>query len=213
MNIKSFKWEDPEFVHRGPGDSTLASCINANIEDFILLEDAFCHQAPEQYQSFLKDHKGFEHLISAAKSCVESKTTALYNKDSAESFRRFLFAALVMYANSINKLRHAFENPALDTKEEQKIICLARGFTRILTNLLCLSSFKRHMRVITMDGKFLDCLTANLRNKDVYWKFGQQYGIISTEPGNVTAPSAYDSGFDVDPAMPRTLQVRKFIFA
>ena len=118
-----------------------------------------------------------------------------------------------LYANSINKLHHAFENSALDTKEEQKIICLAWGFTQILMNILCLSSFKHHMRVITMDGKFLDSLTANLRNKDVYWKFGQQYGIISAEPGNVTAPSAYDSGFDIDPVMPRTLQVWKFIFA
>jgi hypothetical protein len=44
-------------------------------------------------------------------------------------------------------------------------------------------------------------------NKDAYRKFGQQYDIISTEPGNVTTPSGHDSGFDVDPAMSRTLQV------
>jgi hypothetical protein len=113
-----------------------------------------------------------------------------------------------MYAVYINKLRQAFENPELETMEEQKVIYLAKGFTRILANVLCSSSFKRHMRVIMMDGKFLNCLMANPRNKDAYWKFGQQYNIISTEPGNATMPSGYDSGFDM---ISRTLQVCKFI--
>jgi hypothetical protein len=207
-NIKAFKWEDPEFAQRGCGDNTLASCIEFNSKGLVLLEGAFGAQAPKRYRSFLKDHKRFKHLASAAKSGVRPKKQALYTKDSAESFHRFLFAALIMYAVYINKLRWAFENPELETMEEQKVIYLAKGFTRILTNILCSSSFKRHMRVITMDGKFLDCLMANPRNKDAYWKFGQQYNIISTEPGNATMPSGYDSGFDM---ISRTLQVHKFI--
>ena len=207
MNIKSFKWEDPEFAQRGPGDRTLALCIKANAKWFNLLEDAFGPQAPDQYRSFLKDHEHFKHLVSAAESCIDSKTNPLYTKDSAESFHRFLFAALVMYAVSINKLRRAFQKPVLVAKEEREAIRLAKGFTRILVNVLSSSSFKRHMRLITIDGKFLDCLMANPRNEDAYWKFGQQYGIIRTEPGNVTTTSGHDSGFDVDPAVSRTLQV------
>ena len=201
----AFKWDDPEFAGLGPGDKTLACCIKTNFNRFASLERAFGAQAPEQYRSFLKDHEPFKQLIWAAKSCVESNN-ALYTKDSAESFHRFLFTALLMYAVSINKLRLAFKNPALETKEERKVIRLAKGFTRILTNLLLSSSFKRHIRVITMDGRYLDCLTANPRNKDAYWKFGQQYHIINTETGNA---SGYDSGFDLDPATSRALQVWK----
>ena len=207
VNIKSFKWEDPEFARRGPGDSTLASCIKFNVKYFNLLEDAFGPEAPAQYRSFLKDHKCFMHLVSTAESCADSKTKPLYTKDSAQSFHRFLFAVLVMFAVSINKLRRAFENPALDASKEWEAIRLAKGFTRLLVNVLSSSSFERHMRVITRDGKFLDCLMANPRNKDAYRKFGQQYNIISAEPGNGTMPSGHDSGFDVDPAMSRTLQV------
>ena len=201
----AFKWDDPEFARRGHGDKTLACCIRTNFLPFTSLERAFGAQAPEQYQSFLKGHEPFKQLIRAANSCVESNN-ALYTKDSAESFHRFLFTALVMYAVSINQLRHAFQNSALEAKEEQKVIRLAKGFTRIFTNILSSSSFKRHMRVITMDGRFLDCLTANPRNKDAYWKFGQQYHIINTETGKA---SGYDSGFDLDPAMSRALQVWK----
>lgn len=209
VNIKAYKWEAPEFAHRGWGDSMLASCIKFNSKDFILLEGAFGAQAPEQCQSFHKEHKNFKLLVSTTKSCAWSKKHTLDTKDSAESFHRFLFAALIMYAVFINKLHGAFENPALETEEEQNIIQLAKGFTQILANVLCSSSFKRHLRVM-MDGKFLDCLMANPRNKDAYWKFGQQYNIISTDPGSVTTPSGCNSGFDIDPAMSRTLQVWKF---
>jgi hypothetical protein len=68
-----------------------------------------------------------------------------------------------MFAASINKLHRAFENPALDTSKEQEVMRLAKGFTRLLVNVLSSSSFERHMRVITRDGKFLDCLMANPR--------------------------------------------------
>lgn len=123
--IRQFKWDDPEFAHPGPGDSTLASCINANAEEFVLLEGAFGHEAPKGYQCFLEDHKGFKNLISAAQSCLGPEKRALYTKDSAESFHQFLVAALVMYTISINKLRHTFKNPASQTGEEQETIRLA----------------------------------------------------------------------------------------
>ena len=215
MNIKSFKWEDPEFAQRGPGDRTLALCIKANAKWFNLLEDAFGPQAPDQYRSFLKDHERFKHLVSAAESCIDSKTNPLYTKDSAELFHRFLFAALVMYAVSINQLRRAFKTPLLDAEEERGAIHLAKGFTRILVNVLSSSSFKRHMRVITLDGKFLSYLQSAPAYSGIYRTFGQQYNIIDGEtdgPVMSTSPGE-DAGHDVEPAASGTLQVRKFFGA
>jgi hypothetical protein len=129
VHITQFQWASSEFAEQGPGNQTLASCIKSNIRYISLLEDAFGLEAPEQYQSFLEDHKSFKLLVLAAESCVDSKTKPLYTKDSAESFHQFLFTAFIMYAVSINKLCCAFENPALDAIEEQEVIRLAKGFT------------------------------------------------------------------------------------
>ena len=215
VHITQFQWEDQEFVRQGTGDGTLATCIKRNANYLNLLEDAFGPQAPDQYRSFLKDHERFKHLVSAAESCIDSKTNPLYTKDSAESFHRFLFAALVMYAVSINQLRRAFKTPLLDAEEERGAIRLAKGFTRILVNVLSSSSFKRHMRVITLDGKFLSYLQSAPAYSGIYRTFGQQYNIIDSEtnrPVMSTSPGE-DAGHDVEPAASGTLQVRKFFGA
>ena len=209
VHITQFKWASSEFAEQGPGDQTLASCIKSNIGCISLLEDAFGPEAPEQYQSFLEDHKSFKLLVSAAESCVHSKTKPLYTKDSAESFHRFLFASFIMYAVSINKLRRAFENPALNAIEEQEVIRLAKGFTRFLVNVLSSSSFERHMRVITLDGKYLDYFKTDPALNSTYRMFGQDYdiidrvagGAIDVGPATITAtPPGDDYGLDVGPA-------------
>jgi hypothetical protein len=153
VNIRQFSWEDSEFAQSGPGDNTLASCIKSNRDYLILLEKAFGTGAPQEYQSFLEDQEHFINLLSAANLAIDS-AAPLYTKDSAKSFHRFLFATLIMYARSLNSLCHCAKKK-LTMDEEQEFICQAREFTRILTNVLCSSSFEWHMRVITVDGKYL----------------------------------------------------------
>jgi hypothetical protein len=71
VHIMQFQWASSEFAEQGPGDQTLASCIKSNIRYISLLEDAFDPEVPEQYQSFLEDHKSFKHLISAVESLYQ----------------------------------------------------------------------------------------------------------------------------------------------
>ena len=169
-NIAAFKWDDPEFAQRG-GDRTLASCILSSCKspEFTLLQDV--------------ENQQFEALLWASKSCVQANK-ALYTKDSAESFHRFLFATLVMYAISINDLQQIIEDLALELTIEEELDRLrrAKGFTRILTNILSSSTFKHHMRVITLDGSYVSFLKANLQLKEKYRRFVLNYRITWSDP-------------------------------
>lgn len=87
-----------------------------------------------------------------------------------------------MHSISLNKLHHTSRKPS-ETQEEV-VISHARGFTRILTNILCSSTFKHHMRVITMEGKYLQYLFAHGTSREAYQTFGQCYRIsnkVTTE--------------------------------
>ena len=199
--IGHINW-DMEPKVRGPGDHTLASFIKhgRNVMSKMNSEEI----------DFLDEHKGFKKLyrqIDDPNGPLHSDGP-LYTKDMVESFHRLIFSALVLFGSSLSRVDACFSkskqlNSPFTFKDVQERLLVVRGYTHLLSAVLCSSAFKQHITLITGDiGP--QVLKANWTHRLSYRDFGRTYrirtgGLSDPDPQDKSQyDEYYESQYDYD---------------
>jgi len=176
---------DPELAHRGITDKVLADYMVNNPFIVDSLEQAFPPETP-----FLEEHKGFQALMTTAKSAEGP----LYTKETAPQFHRLLLATLILFGKFLRHLNVMFAKKTLDVEilegKKSKFL-LVKVITRFLYFILHSSAFKHHIRIITNDGYDMDLLTRRGETEDVYLTFAYDHRIRQI-PDNSENKVSYD---------------------